>query len=95
MPDIVIRHIDDALAERIKELARARHWSINDVILHVLRHGLGLAHGDQGWIQSADVEHMVGNWRTEESNAFKDAMAALENIPDGNFGRSDKPVKDE
>lgn len=94
MPDIVIRHIDDALAERIKDLARARRWSINDVILHVLRHGLGLAHGDLGWMQTADVAHMTGTWRAEEADAFQDAMAALENIPDGTFAGTG-PVTDE
>ncbi|HET8897743.1 MAG TPA: hypothetical protein VFN09_03020 [Rhodanobacteraceae bacterium] len=91
MPDILIRHIDEQLAERIKELARARNWSLNDVILHVLRHGLGLAHGDAPWIQSADVAHMTGTWRTEEARAFQSAMDALEEIPDGSFGHTGEP----
>ena len=95
MPDIVIRHIDDALADRIKELARARRWSINDVILHVLRHGLGLAHGDLGWIQAADVAHMAGTWAAEEADAFKDAMAALEEIPDGSFAATGPAVDED
>ena len=47
MPDLVIRHIDSLMAERIKTLAKDRHWSINDVVLHALRHGLGLSAAGQ------------------------------------------------
>ncbi|MCE3001344.1 MAG: hypothetical protein LW860_01400 [Xanthomonadaceae bacterium] len=41
MPDFLLRGIDNALAERIKNIARERNWSINDVILSLVRRGLG------------------------------------------------------
>ena len=46
MPDILIRDIDAVMAERIKQLAKERHWSINDVVLHALRHGLRMISGN-------------------------------------------------
>ena len=89
MPDIVIRHIDEDLAERIKALARERHWSINDVILHLLRHGLGIEHGDFPFIKAADIAHLGGTWDPTESQAFKDAMSAMDEAPEGFFAHID------
>lgn len=90
MPDILVRHIDDELAERIKAVARERHWSINDVVLHVLNHGLGLTHGDPLWIKDADIAHLTGTWGPEEARAFKEAMSAMEDVPDGSFAHFDE-----
>lgn len=41
--DIKVRDVDEALAERVKPLALACKWSINEVIPRVLRHCMGLA----------------------------------------------------
>lgn len=90
MPDIVIRHIDDAMADRIKAVARERKWTINEVVLHVLRHGLGLEHGDPVWLQSNDIAHLAGTWGNEEAKAFNDAMKAFEDTPNGTFGDPSK-----
>ncbi|MDN5924505.1 MAG: hypothetical protein L0H70_05845 [Xanthomonadales bacterium] len=90
MPDILIRNIDEVMAERIKAVARERHWSINDVILHVLSHGLGLKHGDPLWIKEADIAHLGGTWDPEEARAFKEAMSALEEVPEGSFAHFDE-----
>jgi hypothetical protein len=46
VPDILVRHIDEATAERVKAIARERGWSINEVILYALRHGVGLGGED-------------------------------------------------
>ncbi len=85
MPDILIKHIDNELAERIKVLSRERNWSINDVILHLLRHGVGMEHGEVPFIKSADIAHLGGTWDASESQAFNDAMSALDNAPEGFF----------
>lgn len=80
MPDIVVRHIDEQMAERIKTLARERRWSINEVILHTLRYGLGLGPGDafsELLIQPGDIAHLAGTWNTDEQVAFQEALAAL------------------
>lgn len=80
VPDIVVRHIDDQMAERIKSLARERRWSINEVILHALRHGLGLGPGDafgELLLEPGDIAHLTGAWDASEQAAFQDALAAL------------------
>lgn len=79
MPDIVVRHIEEAMAERIKSLARERQWSINDVILHALRYGLGMS-GDVFSSHEAEfrsVAQLTGAWDDSETAAFKDALDAL------------------
>ena len=79
MPDIVVRHIDDAMAERIKTLARERQWSINDVILHAMRYGLGMG-GDAFASHEHEfrsVAHLGGTWDATETEAFQEALNAL------------------
>ncbi|QDE41263.1 ribbon-helix-helix protein, CopG family [Luteibacter pinisoli] len=80
MPDIVVRHIDEQMAERIKQLARERRWSINEVILHALRYGLGLSPGDvfsELLLEPGDIAHLTGAWDAEEQAAFQEALSAL------------------
>lgn len=80
MPDIVVRHIDDQMAERIKTLARERRWSINDVILHALRYGLGLSAGNvfsELLLEPGDIAHLTGAWDADEQAAFQEALSAL------------------
>lgn len=81
MPDIVIRNIEDSLAERIKSIARERKWSINDVILHVLRQGLGLTTGDEVAHRDVhDIATLGGTWDPREAAAFRSAVEAFERI---------------
>lgn len=82
MPDILVRDIDGALAERIMALARERKWSINDVILHALRHGLGLGGDDLSLREVNDIARLAGTWDHDEAAAFREAMQALEQIPE-------------
>lgn len=81
MPDILVRHIDTAMAERIMDLARERKWSINDVILHVLRHGLGLVPEDMTPREPRDIAHLRGTWNASEAAAFHEALSAFEEAP--------------
>lgn len=88
MPDIVVRQIDEALAERIKELALVRNWSINDVILHALRHGLGQAASDPFTGREIELGRRMGvGLDAGEDQAFADALAALADVPAGQFAR--------
>lgn len=80
MPDLVVRHIDSLMAERIKALAKDRHWSINDVVLHALRHGLGLSAAGQITSETMlDPGSLVlpGQWDLSEKAAFQEALQAL------------------
>jgi hypothetical protein len=80
VPDILVRNIEDAVAERIKTIALERNWSINEVILHVLRHSLGLGGEDIANRDIHDVAVLSGTWDTKESAAFRTALEAFERI---------------
>lgn len=80
VPDILVRNIDEALAERIKALARERSWSINDVIVHVLRHSLGLGGDDIVHREVHDVARLGGTWDPTETDAFRHALEAFEQV---------------
>lgn len=80
MPDIVIRHIDSLMAERIKQLAKERQWSINDVVLHALRHGLGMSSGNifaETMLDPGELTILSGQWDAKEKAAFQEAIQAL------------------
>ena len=81
MPDIMIRHIDRLMAERIKLLAKERQWSINDVVLQALRRGLGVSESNallaENLRDSQDLTEMGGHWDAREQAAFQEAMQAL------------------
>ncbi|SFR96197.1 hypothetical protein SAMN05216570_1364 [Dyella sp. OK004] len=81
MPDIVIRHIDSLMAERIKSLAKDRQWSINDVVLHALRHGLGMATTGnifaETMLDPGELTVLSGQWDAREKAAFQEAIQAL------------------
>ncbi len=88
MPDILVRHIDEALAERIKALALARKWSLNDVILHALRHGLGMGLGDSFAGREVELASSTNaGLDAQEYEAFGEAIAALRDVPDSQFAR--------
>jgi hypothetical protein len=81
MPDIMIRHIDRLMAERIKVLAKERQWSINDVVLQALRRGLGVSENNgllaEHSRESGELTAPSGQWDASEQAAFQEAMQAL------------------
>lgn len=98
MSDLVIKHIDKLLAERIKTLARDRRWSINDVVLHALRHGLGMTEGCNVFAETlldpGEMTVLGGQWDAQEKAAFQDALQALAQVPSEQLapGRLDEVV---
>jgi hypothetical protein len=80
VPDILLRNIDESVAERIKSIARERNWSINDVILHILKHSLGFGGDDMTHREIHDVATLTGTWDAGESAAFRTALEAFERI---------------
>lgn len=80
MPDIILQHVDGLLVERIRSLARERQCSINDVLLHALRNGLGISAAQQFSESLRDPEALGvldGQWETAEQGAFQEALKAL------------------
>jgi hypothetical protein len=88
VPDIVVRHIDDAMVERIKSIARSRNWSINDVVVHALRNGLGFDSEHLGDVREfRNIANLTGTWQAEETAAFQEALDAFADAPEGQLAR--------
>jgi len=75
-----VRNIEEPVAERIKAIARERNWSINEVILHLLRHGVGLGGEDVARREVHDVAVLSGTWDPRETAAFRTALEAFERM---------------
>ncbi len=75
-----MRNIEEPVAERIKAIARERNWSINEVILHLLRHGVGLGGEDVARREVHDVAVLSGTWDPRETAAFRTALEAFERM---------------
>ena len=80
MPDILVRHIDDALADRIKDIAREHQWSLNEAILYALRRGVGLAGDESLRRELHDIAMLGGTWESTEAAAFRAAVDAFERV---------------
>jgi hypothetical protein len=85
MPDFTVRGIDISMAERIKELARAKNWSINDVVLDLLQKALEMngsaSSADAARVDHQDVALLSGTWANDEAAAFRAALEAFEQLP--------------
>ncbi|WP_234411241.1 hypothetical protein [Rhodanobacter thiooxydans] len=77
---MILQHVDGLLTERIRALARDRQCTVNDVMLHALRMGLGISVA-QGFSESLrDPETLAvleGQWEAAEQGAFQEALRAL------------------
>ena len=97
MPDFTVRGIDNDLAERIKEVARGRNWSINDTVLELLRQALAPATasapvaGATAKPDHQDVARLSGTWANDEADALRAAIAAFESLPPDESPFSGKP----
>jgi hypothetical protein len=78
VPDILVRNIEEVVAERIKLIARERDWSINEVIIHVLKRGLGFEGEDIFHREMHDIAVLSGTWDSRETAAFRSAVEAFE-----------------
>lgn len=80
MPDLVIRQVDHLLAERIQSYAKSHQWTVNEVLLHALRRGLGVAENGQCAEMAVDVgelAQLAGPWNASEQAVFHETVQAL------------------
>jgi hypothetical protein len=84
MTEIVLRDIDPVLADRIRRIADARRWDLPRTLQHLLEQGLYAVEADMN-VRFSDTD----------SDALREAIAALEGVPnDPGFsliGRVDRP----
>lgn len=84
MTDLILHDIDPLLLDRIKRMAQARQWTLQEALMHLLEHGLF----------SCEAE-MAARFSDSDASALQAAISALEGIPsDPGFsliGRMDRP----
>jgi hypothetical protein len=80
MTDILIRDVDDAIAERVRQIAVERNWPVNQVIVNALRFALGLGGEDLSRRDRQDIAHLRGTWNAGETAAFREALNAFERV---------------
>lgn len=84
MTEIVLRDIDPVLADRIRRIADARRWDLPRTLQHLLEQGLYAVEADMN-VRLSDTD----------SDALREAIAALEQVPnDPGFsliGRVERP----
>ena len=73
MTDLVIRDLDPILADRIRRVALARCWSTSETVARLLEQGLF----------SIEAEVRGGGFQEEEVDVLSEAIAALQEIPQG------------
>jgi hypothetical protein len=80
MTDILIRDVDEAIAERLRQIALERNWPVNQVIVNALRFALGLGGEDLVRRDRQDIAHLRGTWNPGETAVFREALTAFERV---------------
>jgi hypothetical protein len=70
MTDIVLHDIDPVLLERIRRVANARGWSLQECLMQLLEHGL-----------FACESRLTARFDDGDALALQEAIAALEGVP--------------
>jgi hypothetical protein len=80
MPDMILQHVDGLMVERIHSLAKARQWSINEVLLYALRKGMGISTAQpfsESLLDPRALTEIGGDWAANEKGVFQEALRAL------------------
>lgn len=77
--NIHLRSIDKLMMLRIKKEAAARNMSINQLILLLLRNGLGMGNKPTKIIHH-DLDKLAGTWSKQEAKQFRKAIEDFEKI---------------
>jgi len=75
MKAVTIRGVDADVAEKLKAYAKAQGKSINQVILDILKTGVGLKKDKTYSREYDDLGDLFGSWSEDE---FKDISARIE-----------------
>lgn len=80
MIEILIHDVDEALAERLRQLSIERNLPVNDVIVRALRYALGIGGEDFARRERQDIASLRGTWNANETTAFREALKAFERV---------------
>lgn len=81
MADFLLRDIDERMADRLKEIAREKGWTLNEVMLHLLKQSLGMVQPDPPPMP-AEAARFNQHWDDDEARAMAEAIKAFSGLPD-------------
>ena len=70
MTDIILHDVDPLLLDRVKRVAQARSWPLQEALMHLLEHGLFACEAE-----------LAARFNDSDANALQAAISALEGIP--------------
>ncbi|MEO7430677.1 MAG: hypothetical protein ABIR62_01255 [Dokdonella sp.] len=78
--DIVIHNVDDAIRERLDQVANELGWQTDEVVEQALRYALGLSGESLVRRERRDIARLRGVWNSDETAMFDDALDAFERL---------------
>ena len=63
MAQYTIRNVPEALDRELRERAKLKGISLNDVVIEAITRGLGLADAE---ITNDDVDDLIGTWKSDD-----------------------------
>jgi plasmid stability protein len=77
MKNLTIRNVPDELADALDREKSRRRGSLNQTVIELLSHGLGV-----GTPRSNGIARFAGTWTAEEQREFEENVASFEDIDD-------------
>lgn len=82
MAVVTLRGLDDSMVKAIKEKAKQEGTSVNNVLLKILKEGLGLKKKPRTVVHT-DLDHLAGTWSDKEHAEFQKRIKDFETIDEG------------
>lgn len=76
MKTITVRGVDDALDEKLKQMARENGVSINQLVIDTLRRQMGLIKEKKFTVVHDDLDDLFGRWSEEEFDAIQGKISS-------------------
>lgn len=77
MSQITVRGLGPEIEQRIRQMARDNHQSINYVLTEIIRQNLEKGKRKP---QAATLKHLAGGWSKQEASDFLNSIASCEQI---------------
>jgi len=74
MKAITVRGIDAHLDEKLRQAAKTKHKSVNQLIVDLLRQSLGIQKKKVFTQEYHDLDHLFGRWTDEEFERIEKAI---------------------
>ncbi|MDQ2972106.1 MAG: hypothetical protein ABIY40_04470 [Rhodanobacteraceae bacterium] len=82
MPEILLQQIDNVLLERLRNVARQRECSVDDLIVTTLRHAFASPELSAAPESDSEAIGLVATrWDAEEAALLREAAQAFDEIP--------------